>query len=95
MLLRLQLLHRQRLALLERRQLVRQRLIFFVFRVFRFFVNFQEAVKLQHRPSHAEGIGAITLRFNIDGGLVENSRGHLRGNEPLPDELVNLIFVFL
>ena len=90
MLLRLQLLERQTLTLFERRQLVLECLVLFVLAFLRFFINFQETFELEHRTGHAEVVGAIRNAVDIDGCLIEHRRQHLRGDEALPDELVNL-----
>ena len=95
MLLRLQLLERQTLTLFERRQLVLECLVLFVLAFLRFFINFQETFELEHRTGHAEVVGAIRNAVDIDGCLIEHRRQHLRGDEALPDELVNLVLIFL
>ena len=96
MLFRVEGLQRQLLAFGERRQLVLERLVFFVLVVLRLLVNLQEAFELQHRASDAEAIvHAACCGVDIDRGLVEDRRIHLRSHKALPDELVNLELVFL
>ena len=96
MLLRQQRLQRQLLPRFERRELVLQLLVFFVLAVLGLFINFQEAVELHHRSGNAEPENvAAGFRVDVDRGLVEHSRIHLRGDKALPDQLVNLEFVFL
>ncbi len=60
------------------------------------FVDLEEAVELQHRSgdSEPENFGAGP-GINVDRSLVEDGRVHLRSDEALPDQLVNLEFVFL
>ena len=86
MLLRLQFFQRQLLARFEWRQLVLQFLVFFVLAFFRFFIDFQEAVELHHRASHAEPEHiAAGFCVNVDGGLVKDRWSHLRSDKALPD----------
>ncbi len=71
-------------------------LVFFVLAVLGFLVNLEKALELEHRTSNAEAVNLVAvLRINVHGRLVEDRRVHLRGHKALPDELVNLIFVFL
>ena len=70
-------------------------LVLFVLAFLRFFINFQETFELEHRTGHAEVVGAIRNAVDIDGCLIEHRRQHLRGDEALPDELVNLVLIFL
>src|SRR5215813_1049499 len=96
MLLRLELPESESLANLQGRQLVFQSLIFFVFGLLRFLINFQEAFKFQDRPGDTESKRLIwSFGFNIHAGLIEDRGIHLRGNKALPDQLVNFVFIFL
>ena len=96
MLLRLQFFQRQLLAGFKRRQFVLEFFVFFVLAVLRFFVDLEEAVELHHRSGHAEPVDVVAgFGVDVDGGLVEDRGRHLRGDKALPDELVNLEFVFL
>ncbi len=60
-------------------------IVFAVGRGHRQLVHAQVAVKFLHRAGRAEGVIA---RGNVDRGLIENRREHLRGHETLPDQLV-------
>ena len=95
MLLGLQFLERELLSGFERGQLVLQFLVFFVLAFFRFFVDSEEAVELEHRSGHAEpeNVGAV-LGVDVDRGLVEDRGIDLRGHEALPDQLVDLELIF-
>ena len=95
MLFRLQAPQRELLTLLKRRQLVLERLVFFVATFFGFLVDLEEAVELQHRAGDAEEeCVAVGLRIDVHRGLIEHRRIHLRGDEALPDQLVELELVF-
>ncbi len=84
------------LAFGQHRQLVLERLVFFVLAVFRLLVNLEEAFELEHRTGNAEAVNVIAaLGVDVHRGLVEDGRVHLRGHKALPDELVDLEFVFL
>src|SRR5215467_9446289 len=50
-------------------------------------VNAQISVELLHRPGSAEGVIAGA---NVDGSLIKDRREHLRRDEALPDQLVEL-----
>ena len=96
MLLRLQNSQCKLLSRLERRQLVLELFVFFVFAFLRFFVDFKEPVELHHRSGHAEPEGIrCGLRIDIDRGLIEDRGRDLRSHESLPDELVDLVFILL
>ncbi len=97
-LLGLQALQRQLLARDQQRQLVLERLVFFVLGVLGLLVDLEEAFELQDRTGHAEavaGVARLRLGIDVDGRLVEDGRVHLRGDKALPDELVDLVLVFL
>ena len=72
-----------------------QLLVVFVLPFFGLFVDFEETVELEHRSGHAEPECFLRgLGIDIHRGLVEH-RGHdLRGHKTLPDQLVNLEFIF-
>ena len=53
-----------------------------------FKVNFQKAIELHHRTGDAEIVAAIRFGYDIDGGLVEDRRHHLRRDKALPNEPV-------
>ena len=92
----LERLQRQLLAFRQLRQLMLQGLIFFVLAVLGLLVDFEKSFELQNRTGDAKTvIHAATLRVDIDGGLIEDGRIHLRRDKALPDELVNLELVFL
>ncbi len=93
MLLGLQLVELEGLAFIERGQFVGERFVVFVFFIFRFFVDFEEAVELQHRSGYAEVVVAVGFGDDVDGRLVEDCRRHLRGDEALPDELVEFVLL--
>src|SRR5256885_6845689 len=69
--------------------------IFFILALFRLLINLEETFKLEHRTGHAEVVSAIGDRVDIDGGLIEDSRQHLRSDKTLPNELVNLVLILL
>ena len=77
-------------------QLVLQILVFFVLLVFAFFVDLEEAVELQDAAGGAEQISASALsrRIDVDGGLIEHRRIHLRSDKAHPDQPIELQFVF-
>src|SRR5579862_416621 len=50
-------------------------------------IDAEVAVKLLHGTGGAEGVIAGS---DVDGGLVENGRKHLRSDEALPDQLIKL-----
>ena len=50
-------------------------------------IHAQVAVEFLDRAGRAEGVIASQ---NIDRGLVEDRRKHLRSDEPLPDQLIEL-----
>ncbi len=80
----------------QQRQLVLERLVFFVLAVLRLLVNLQEAFELQDRAGHAEAVGFVAvLGIDVHGRLIEDRRIHLRGDKALPDQLVDLVLVFL
>ena len=92
MLLGTKLLEPQRLALRHRRQGTPLALfaLFFFFAVggrFRQLIDAEEAVEFLNRTRSAEGVVA---GGNVDAGLVEDCRKYLRGDEALPDELIEL-----
>ena len=96
MLLRIQSLQAELLAFRKSRQLVLQRLIFFVLNVLRLLIDLQKAFELQHRTRHAEAVGvAAAFGVDIDRGLIEDGGIHLRGHEALPDQLINLELIIL
>ena len=89
-------LQRQLLSRFQRRQLVLQFLVFFILIIFRFFVDLEESVELHHRSGNAEPEHiAARLGVDIHRSLVEHRGIHLRSDEALPDQLVNLEFIFL
>jgi hypothetical protein len=95
MLLRLQFFERQLLSGFEWRQLVLQFLVFFVFAFLRFFVDSEETVKLKHGSGHAEPVRfAPAFGVDVNRGLIEHSGIDLRRNKPLPDQFVDLVFIF-
>ncbi len=95
MLLRLQLLQRKLLSSFQRRQLVLQFFVFFVLAFLRLLVNSQEAIELHHRSGHAEPKRfTFALRVDIDRRLVEDRRHNLRRHKALPDQLIDLEFIF-
>ncbi len=95
MLLRLQFLEREFLSGFERGQFVFQFLVFFVLAFFRLFVDSEEAVELEHRSGNAEPENFVTVfRVDVDCGLIEYRRVNLRSDEALPDQLVDLEFIF-
>ena len=73
-LLRLETSEFEFLSLDQRRQLMFQRLVFLVLGVFRFLIDLQEAVELQHRSIDAELIAAV-----IVGGLAASAGLALSG----------------
>jgi hypothetical protein len=95
MLLGLQFLERELLSGFERGQLVLQFLVLFVLAFFRFFIDSEEAVELEHRSGYAEpeNLAAI-LGVDVDSGLIKDCGVDLRGDEPLPDQLVDLELIF-
>ena len=94
MLLRLDLLQCQLLAYFQRRQLVLERLVFFVLAFLGLLINLEEAFKLQHRSGHAEDkLLIFRFGFDIDARLIEHGRHHLRRDKALPDQFVNFVFV--
>ncbi len=96
MLLRLQLLQRELLPSLQCRQLVLQLFVFFVLAFFRLLIDPEEPVKLHHRPGHAEPVNIAVLRFRVDvhRSLVKDRGHNLRRHKALPDQLVDLKFIF-
>ena len=79
----------------DRRQLVLQLLVFLVLLVLAFLVDRQEAVELRHAAGGAEQVrrAVLALGVDVDGGLVEHRRRHLRGDEAHPDQPVELELV--
>ncbi len=95
MLLRLQFLEREFLSGFERGQFVLEFFVLFVFALFGFFVDAEEAVELEHRSGHAEPENLVAIfRVDVDGGLVEDCWINLRGHEALPDQFVDFELVF-
>src|SRR6266498_1999795 len=82
----------ERLAFLYRRQRSLSFVVLFSLFIATFLINLQEAVKLLHRTACPE---YETSSSNIDGGLIKNSRCHLRSNRPLPDQTVKFQLVFI
>ena len=97
MLLGLQSAELQLLALGHQRELVLQLLVFFVFGILAFFIDFQEAIELGHRTRRAKQIlvARFAFRGHIDGGLIEHRRIHLRRHKAHPDQPVQLQLIFL
>ena len=70
--------------------------VFFVLAFLRLFVDSQEAVELHYRSGDAEPkCLALTIRIDVDRRLVKHGRHDLRRHKALPDQLVDLEFVFL
>ena len=70
-------------------------LVFLVFTFLRLFVDFQEAVELEHGTGNPEPECVVPgFRINVDGSLVENCGVNLRSHKALPDQLVDFVFIF-
>src|ERR1039457_4966057 len=73
-----------------------QFLVFLVLAVFGLFIDFEEAVELHYRSGDTEPVHvAARLGIDVDRGLIKHRGIHLRRDEALPDQFVNLEFVFL
>src|SRR4051812_38823577 len=55
-------------------------------------IDFEEAVELLHRTCGAEN---ESPGFNVNCRLVEDGRSHLRSDEALPDETIELQLLFV
>ncbi len=86
----------QRLAFGNGGKLVLQLLVVFVLLVLAFFVDLQEAVELEHAAGGAEQVIGLALAFggDIDGGLIEHGRHHLRSDKAHPDQAIQLQLIF-
>ena len=73
-----------------------QFLVFLIFAVLGLLIDLQEAVELHDRSSNAEPEHVASgLGIDVNRSLVEDGGIHLRSDEALPDQFVNLEFVFL
>ena len=72
-----------------------QLVVFLVLRVFSFFIDFEEAVEFLDGAGGAENVidAAESFDAQIDGGLIEYGRIHLRGDEAHPDQPVKFELV--
>ncbi len=61
--------------------------VFLFFFVFHSLIGGEIAVEFLHRTGGAE---SVVAGGNVNRGLVEDGRNHLRGDEALPDHLVEL-----
>src|SRR5262249_1192571 len=88
LLLRLERLELQNLALCNRRELVLELVVLFVLLVLALFVNTQEAVKLLDTSRSPEDVARAVLALgdNINGRLIEQRRIHLASDESHPDQ---------
>ena len=84
MLLRIDLVDRERFAFGNQRQ---RALVFLVFSLFvtAFLIDFQEAIEFLNRSGGAE---YEPSGLNIDRRLIEKSGHHLRGNKTLPNQSI-------
>ena len=96
MLLGQNLFEAQFFALCDERELVLQILVIFVLLVFAFLVDFEKSLKFQNAPGRAENIRRLALAesVDVDRGLIEPRRIHLRRDKPHPDQPVQLQLVF-
>ena len=46
-------------------------------------------------PGRGTVLGCLRIGSDIDAGLIEDGRGHLRGDEPLPNQPIETQFVAL
>ena len=94
MLVGLDRVQHQRLAIVQFRQLVFERLVVVVLLVLGFFVDLEEAVEFQHRAADPEIVAAVGFGFDIDGRLVIDRLHHLRSDKTLPDQAIELVLLF-
>src|SRR5690349_12330428 len=86
----------ERLALSHGGKLVFQLLIILILLILAFLVDLQEALEFGDATSRTEDVigSALAARADIDSGLVEDGRLHLRSDETHPNKAVELQFVF-